>query len=94
MQKKNHKKFKLFASDLLKSEGRQLKKQEAAGKSSTVLYLATYPPRECGIATFTRDLTSAMDRKFSPALEAKILAINDNGSSIYNYSKKVQFQIN
>ncbi|HPA25407.1 MAG TPA: glycosyltransferase [bacterium] len=60
----------------------------------SVLYMSSYPPRECGIATFTRDLVKAIDKKFSPCLESKILAINENGSSIYNYGSKVKYQIN
>lgn len=55
--------------------------------------MSSYPPRECGIATFTRDLTTAIDREFSPEIKSKILAINDNGTSIYNYPKKVCLQI-
>ncbi len=64
-----------------------------SGSVSYILYFSTFPPRECGIATFTRDLTSAMDKKFNPSLKSKILAINDNGSSIYNYNQKVKYQI-
>ncbi|TET64382.1 glycosyl transferase family 1, partial [Candidatus Bathyarchaeota archaeon] len=26
-----------------------------------VAYLSTYPPRECGIATFTKDLVNGID---------------------------------
>ena len=59
----------------------------------SVLYFGTFPPRECGIATFTKDLVTAMDKKFNPTMKSEILAINDNGSNIYNYNKKVSFQI-
>ena len=62
---------------------------------SFILYLSTFPPRECGIATFTKDLTISMDKKFNPSLKSKILAVNENGSSIYNYDKKrVAMQLN
>src|SRR3989344_5777937 len=36
-----------------------------------------------------------MDKKFNPSLKSKILAVNENGSSIYNYDKKrVAMQLN
>ncbi len=59
-----------------------------------ILYLGTFPPRECGIATFTKDLTSAMDKKFSPNLKSKIVAMNDEGPNFYNYPEDVIFEIN
>ena len=62
-------------------------------KPPCILYIASFPPRECGIATFTQDLTNAMDKEFNPALKSKVLAINDNGTSIYNYPRKVRWQI-
>ena len=58
-----------------------------------ILFMGTYPPRECGIATFTRDLTTAVNKTIAPRLETKILAINKNGSNIYNYPKNVIYQI-
>ena len=61
---------------------------------SWVLYMSTFPPRECGIATFTKDLTTAMDKRFNPTLKSKILALNDNGSSFYNYGSKVKLTLN
>ncbi len=63
-------------------------------KPDWVLYMGTFPPRECGIATFTKDLTTAMDRNFSPTLKTKIVAINNDVTSTYNYPRNVLFQIN
>ncbi len=63
-------------------------------KCPVVLYVSSFPPRECGIATFTKHLTEAIDKEYNPGVKSKILAINANGTSIYNYPKKVVMQIN
>lgn len=60
---------------------------------SWILYMSTFPPRECGIATFTRDLTTAIDKKFNPRVKSKILAMNKNSINTYNYPDDVLFQV-
>ncbi|MHA1291701.1 MAG: glycosyltransferase [Promethearchaeota archaeon] len=59
-----------------------------------ILYLGTFPPRECGIATFTENLTSAMDEKFFPYIKSKIIALNDKNNDTYDYPDNVIFEIN
>ena len=61
--------------------------------NQNIAYISTFPPRECGIATFTADLTSAFDDLFAPQLGSKIIAMNENNVSTYVYPKKVIFQI-
>lgn len=63
-------------------------------KPPCILYVGSFPPRECGIATFTSRLTNAIDKEYAPKVKSKILAINSNGTSIYNYPRKVIMQIN
>jgi glycosyltransferase involved in cell wall biosynthesis len=65
---------------------------EITTDKSNVLYISSFPPRECGIATFCKDLTNAMDKKFNPSLKSNILALNDPGG-IYNYGKSVVMQL-
>jgi len=56
-----------------------------------VAYVSTYPPRECGIATYTKDLVDAISRLYvlGPPVVA---AINDRGG-YYSYPGVVKFQI-
>ena len=56
-------------------------------ENSKTCFLSNFPPKECGIATFTKNLCTAMDKRFNPKLKSKVIAINEEGS-FYNYNKK------
>jgi glycosyltransferase involved in cell wall biosynthesis len=56
-----------------------------------VAYVSSYTPRECGIATFTEDLTCNID-SLHTLKPSSIIALNEAGAS-YNYGKEVVMQI-
>jgi len=56
---------------------------------TAVVYLSTYPPRECGIATFTEDLVNAMDDFLSPKVDSKIITMLSDASEKAGSSEKI-----
>src|SRR3989344_264988 len=72
---------------------KRMHKMQKEVENSEIVYIGTYPPRECGIATFTKDLTSAIQQKLPEEVNYQIFALNKNGVNTYNYPKKVTFQI-
>ena len=58
-----------------------------------IVYLSSFPPRECGIATFTQDLTGALDNLLETVIDSRIAAVNTNAVSRYHYPREVIFQL-
>lgn len=58
-----------------------------------ILFITTYPPRECGIATYTQDLRNAIQDKFGHSFSLKVCALNAKESD-YNYTDEVKYSIN
>lgn len=55
-----------------------------------VLFITSYPPRECGIATYSQDLITALNSKFSNSLSINVCALETSGMN-YNYPKEVKY---
>lgn len=62
-----------------------------ARNSYRVAFLGDYPPRRCGIATFTRDLRDAV-ASLKPEWQCPVLAVTDPGRQ-YDYPLDVRFEI-
>jgi len=55
-----------------------------------ILFITSYPPRECGIATYSHDLISALNNKFSSSFSIKVCAL-ESGDETYSYPVEVKY---
>lgn len=55
-----------------------------------ILIITSYPPRECGIATYSQDLIFALNNKFTKSFDIKICAL-ETESEKHNYFKEVKY---
>lgn len=66
------------------------KDQLAAGNLPEILFITSYPPRECGIATYSQDLLVALNNKFSNSFSLKICALESESTGL-DYPDEVKF---
>lgn len=62
-------------------------------KHCNIAFIGNYLPRICGIATFTSDLLTSVEKQFSSKSNIFSIAMNDEEKS-YDYPSKVLFSIN
>lgn len=55
-----------------------------------ILFITSYPNRECGIATFSQDLIHAVKNKFGGTYSLKVCALEGKGKE-YNYPEEVKY---
>ncbi len=59
----------------------------------TIVFLSTYPPRECGIATFSQDLLHYCQQFLGSSVTCKVAAFNLTSLDTHNYPPEVEWQI-
>ncbi|SHG52400.1 Glycosyltransferase involved in cell wall bisynthesis [Flavobacterium fluvii] len=57
-------------------------------KLPEILFITTFPPRECGIATYSQDLIFAINNKFTKSFAIKIVAL-ESGNEKHIYADKL-----
>lgn len=58
-----------------------------------IVCITTYPPRECGIATFAQDLIRAIRTKFGHSYTIQICAVESDAEK-HTYTEEVQYTLN
>ncbi|MCX6220788.1 MAG: glycosyltransferase [Bacteroidia bacterium] len=64
--------------------------RESANGLAEILVVTSYPPRECGIATYSQDLIRAINNKFNNSLSIKVCALESNETN-YSYPGEVKY---
>ncbi|MEI7492091.1 MAG: glycosyltransferase [Bacteroidota bacterium] len=59
---------------------------------SEILFITSYPPRECGIATYSHDLISALNNKFRDSFSIKVCALESTDTN-YTYTREVKYTL-
>jgi len=62
-------------------------------KLAEILFVTSYPPRECGIATYSQDLIKSLNNKFSNSLSINVCAL-ENNEYHYDYPSEVTEVLN
>lgn len=57
-----------------------------------ILFITSYPPRECGIATYSQDLIKALNNKFSDTFSIKVCAL-ESGYANLKYPDEVIYTL-
>lgn len=55
-----------------------------------ILVITSYPPRECGIATYSQDLIKSLKKKFSNSFVVKVCAL-ESGEAGFIYTDEVKY---
>ncbi len=58
-----------------------------------VLFITSFPPRECGIATYSQDLIKALNNKFNKSFTIGICAL-ESAYEKHNYNDEIKYVLN
>ena len=58
-----------------------------------ILFITSYPPRECGIATYSQDLIKTLKNKFSHSFKLSICPLESDNEK-HDYSEEIKYTLN
>lgn len=91
LKKSGNMKFPFYLPQDFFLENNMTKKDDVLPE---ILFLTTFPPRQCGIATYSEDLIKAMEKQFVYSFDLKVCALETNKEQHAYKSKKVKYVLN
>ncbi len=80
-------------SSIAPKSNKQIPDLNITVKLAEIMFITSYPPRVCGIATYSQDLIKALNNKFSNSLSIKVCAL-ESGDANYLYPNEVKYTLN
>ena len=62
-------------------------------KMPEIVFITSYPPRECGIATYSQDLITALNKKFDQSFKINVCSL-ESENEIHDYEYEVKYVLN
>jgi len=84
--------MKTIHSPIASNDKRRKLKPEKTKEKPEILILSSYPPRECGIATYSQDLIGSLNNKFSNSFSIRVCAL-ETGDSKFLYPPEVKYSL-
>ncbi len=72
------------------SNGIHTSNAKTKNKLPEILFITSYPPRECGIATYSQDLIKALNNKFNHSFDIQICALESNHEK-HSYGEEIKY---
>jgi len=66
---------------------------EAQKNLPEILFITSFPPRECGIATYSQDLVNALNNQFENSFQCSICAL-ESDSELHTYGQQPKYILN
>jgi len=84
----------IFGYDIISTSeiNREKEQLHSANKKPEILVISSYPPRECGIATYSMDLITALNNKFDKSFDIRVCAL-ETGDISYEYGDEVKYRL-
>ena len=78
---------------MIRKENSGMKVVKNNNRLPEILFITSYPPRECGIATYSQDLIKALNNKFDHSFEISICPL-ESGHEQHTYNDEIKYVLN